>query len=267
MFAGLLSLAGCSPTYHRDQLIDAIQHICAKEHRYTVTARQVGQTIALHLNHPGILQQQAGGPITLSPSANQILGDLIETIHRVILSSDASINFYLILVSDSTIPGAYLTLVRYMEDVRRANANMLPPTEFFNRTILELKYVGVPMTTIDQLVLNDIRLEQFLSWQLAKRIQTRLSEELSARNLQAVQVGPCAGEFHNGEFAFTLNVNAQADAPLSDAQLQQVFEDASGVIAQVLSGYAFTNFDHVRLTHPSTGRTLLLPKARLELFR
>ena len=267
LLLGGLLLPGCAPTYRPDQLLQAIQTICANEHRFQVTARQAGHTIAIHLSHEGVLTQE-GGQITLDPSANEVLGDLIEAIHRVILSSNAKIDFYLVLVSDPKVPGAYLTMVRYVEDVRRANANMLPPTEFFLRTIFELKYVGVPVTTIDQLILSDIKLGQFLSWQLAKRIQARLADALRQRGMLSVDVGPCAGEFHNGEFTFTLNVAPpNAETQLTDAQVQEIFSDASSVIAQVLSGYDFKDFDHVRLVHPPTGRSILLPKARLQLLR
>ena len=261
-----LALPACSPTYRRDQLVEAIQRICASDYHLSVSARQTGQTVAVHLRHDGILQQR-GNQIGLSPSANEVLANLIEGIHRVILSTDATINFYIVLVSDATVPGAYLTLIRYVEDVRRANANMLPPTELFSRTVLDLKFVGVPTIGLDQLALNDIQLEQFLSWQLARRIQARLAEGLQRRGLPSADVGQCAGEFRDGEFAFTLNVASKPGLPLDDALIQQIFQEATSVIAQVLSGYRFKNFDAIRLVHVPTGRTLMLPKTRLELFR
>ena len=259
------ALSACSPSYREDQLISGIERICTTEYHYQVSVRKIGQTIAVHLHHPGILQQEQR-QIGLSPSANEILGNILEAIHRVTLSSDAPINFYLLLVSDPAVPGAYLTIVRYVDDVKRAHANVIPPTELFSRTILDLKYAGMPSIALDQIILNDIRLEQFLSWQLSKRIQTKLSETLQQRGMPVAEVGPCAGEFRNGEFVFTLNVTPRG-VPFKDEQVQQLFQDATGVIAQVLSGYRFNDFTTVRLIHPPTGRNLLLPKIRLELFR
>ena len=259
-------LAGCAPTYRPDQLLTAIEGICEREHHFHVKAKQIGRTIAIQFNHPDILKRD-GEQFTLSDSANEILGNLIEAIHRVCLSSSASVDFYVVLVSDPAAPGIYLTVIRCMEDVRRANANMLPPTEFFLRTILDLKYVGVPSMNFDQVILNDIKLEQFLSWQLAKRIQTRIAEGLQRKGITTAEVGPCAGEFHNGEFAFTLNVTSKPNAKADQALVQGIFQEATDVVAQVLSGYQFQNFQAVRLIHPETGRSLLLPKTRLELFR
>ena len=259
-------LASCAPTYREAQLVETIQQLCQKEYHFDVSARRVGRTLAIQLRHPGVLQQDEH-QIGLSAEANKVLGDLVEAIHRVVLSSDAPIQFYIVLVSDPAVPGAYLTLVRYVEDVRKANANMIPPTEFFSRTLLDLKFVGLPTMTLDQLVLNDIQLEQFLSWQLAKRIQSKIAETLQAHGMTNVDVGQFGGEFHNGEFAFTLNVTPKPGAQLDSQLLLQIFEEATGMVAQLLQQYHFQNFQAVRLIHPSTGRSLILPKTRLELFR
>jgi len=258
--------SACGPSYRRGELVKAVQEICAAEYHYTVSARQVGRTLALSLHREGILQQ-TDNQIELAPSANEILGNLIETIHRVVLSADEPIQFYLLLVSDPKVPGAYVTVARYVDDVRRANASIIPPTELFLRTIFELKFVGTPTLSLDQLILNDIQLGPFLSWQLSRRIQTHLTEQLQRHDIPVAEIGQCTGEFRNGEFVFTLNVAPQPGAAFNDAQLQQIFQDAATVIAQVLARYRFTDFTTVRLIHPPTGRNLLLPKTRLEIFR
>jgi len=261
-----VSAASCSPTYREEQLAGAIQRICEREYRLHVSTRQVGKTLAVHLHHAGILQQ-VGNQIGLSPAANEVLGNVLEAVHRVTLSSNALTSFYLLLVSDPAVPGAYLTIVRYLDDVRRANANMIAPTEFFSRTILDLKFLGMPGLNLEQLILQDIQFEQFLSWQLARRIQARLTEKLQQHGGSPLEVGQCVGEYRGGEFAFTLNVTPLPDRPFDGDLIQQIFQDATSVIAQVLSDYRFEGFEAIRLIHPPTGKSLILPKTRLELFR
>ena len=80
-------------------------------------------------------------------------------------------------------------------------------------------------------------------------------------------MGRCAGEFHDKEFAFTLNVTPNGDHGLDDATMRQVFQSSTNVIAKVLSSYHFKSFDHIRLIHPSSGRNLILPKSKLDIFR
>ncbi len=260
-------VTGCSaPSYRTEQVPQAIQQICTKDYKLQVSAKRVGETVAVHLQHAGILEQQ-DGQIRLAASANEVLGNAIEVIHRVLLSSDNPHGFYLFLVSDPSIPGVYLMMVRYLDDVKRVHANSITPTEFFSRTILQLQPANPPLTNLSQVALHDITLEQFLSWQLAKRIQDRLTEHTQQQGLSHVSVGPCVGEFKNGEFAFTLNVIPETGGTLSPEMVDQVFQEATTLIAKVLSAYHFDRFQAIRLIHPSTGRNLQLPKNQLDIFR
>ena len=80
-------------------------------------------------------------------------------------------------------------------------------------------------------------------------------------------MGRCGGEFHDKEFVFTLNVVPPEGRALDEDTMRKVFETSTSQIAKVLSSYQFNSFDAVRLIHPSTGRNLVLPKARLSVFR
>jgi len=268
LLSAVLSASGCStPSYRHEQMAQAIQEICVDEYHLPVSVRKVGQTtVAVHLHHTGILQH-TGGQIGLAPDAGQLLGNVVEAIHRVALSTDKPIEFYVLSVSDPEVPGVYLMMVRYLDDVRRVHANIIPPSEFFMRTIFELKPGEVPSLVDDRTPVQEVTMEEFLTWQLAQRIQGRLSERINSQPFPTAQVGQCTGEFHRGEFRFVLNVSPRPGLMVDDTLIQQAFEDATTVIAQVLSGYRFERFDSIRLIHPVTGRHLLLGKSQLELFR
>jgi len=258
--------SGCEfrPTYPKARLADALRTILERDGLMT-SIRLIDRTLAIQLAYPGALKQQ-DGQITVGPEFDTIVRKVLIGTHRVLLSSDAQAQFYVLLLSDPQIPGAYLTMVRYVDDVRRAYVNMIDTNEMFARTIFELNLVGPKPVTLEQYIPREIRMEEFLSWQVARRIQHALAEEL--QNAGIATVGRCGGRFENGEFAFTLDVSpASEERPIDEATLRQVFHTSTNVIAQVLSSYRFDSFDQVRLTHPLTGRNLVLPKTRLDLFR
>ena len=264
----VLGVAGCSnqPTYRAGQVAGAIERLAADEYQMQMTARPVGNTLAVHLSHPGLIEQQ-GERIQLRESAHETLGNALEIMHRVLLSTDYPCRFYIFVASDPNVPGVGFTIVRYLDDVRRANASVIPPSEFLSRTVLDLTYVDTVKGSLEQWVPNEITLEQFLTWQLARRIQSRLAEQLQAPNAPAVQNVRCAGEFKNGEFTFSLQLTPEAGQALQSDAVEKMFTQATTEIAQVLSGYHFNQFTAIRLTHPLSGRTLLLPKTNLEIFR
>ena len=261
-----LAAASCGRPYSADQVPGLIEHISAEEYRLDVSVRHIDHTIAVYLRHDGVLEK-LGEEVGLSPEAGKPLNDLTDVLHRVLLSTNADIDFYFIIVSDSQIPGAYLTLIRSLEDVRRLSVSVIPPTEFLMRTVIDLKYdVAVPILNFDQLVVKDIELGQFLSWQMSRRIQMKLIEHLEEMGLTPEEVGPCVGEFQNGEFTFLLNIAPVFKWRNEEELVQQAFQDATEVIAEVLSSYQFEDFSAIRLSHPASGRSLLLPKTELRLL-
>lgn len=262
---GLLLAAGCGtePTYRKDTLVPSLDQIL-KHDGVDARVRLLDHTIAVQFSAPQTLTQQ-GGQITLGPKFDEAVRTVLIATHRVLLSSDADIRFYVLLMSDPAVPGAYLTLARYVDDVKRANANMIDTPEIYSRTVFDLNFVGPQSVTLERYVPRDIKLEEFLSWQLARRIQQALAERLAAAGV--AEVGRCGGEFRNGEFLFTLNVIPPENQVLPDETMQQIFRTSSEVVAKVLSSYKFEAFQAVRFTHPITGRNLVLPKTNLELFR
>lgn len=265
---GLILLAfaaGCEggPTYPKATVAKSLEAIMAED-GLNASVRFIDHTLGVQLSYPGSITQ-TDAQITLGPEFQEAARKVLTAIHRVALSTDADIRFYVLLLSDPASPGAYLTMVRYLDDIKRANANMIDSPEMFARTIFELSYTGGASVSIDQYVPRDIQLEDFLSWQLARRIQYALTDELQSTGL--LSVGRCGGRFQDGEFAFTLDVTPATGSTLDDAAMEQIFTVSTGVVAKVLGNYHFHQFQAVRLIHPTTGRSILLPKTRLDLIR
>jgi len=256
--------SGCSgPTYPKERLAESLQQVLVGEQLKTAV-RFFDHTLAVQLEYPDALAQQ-GNEIAIGPAFQEAARKVLIALHRVLLSTDADVRFYVLLLSDPQTPGAYLTMVRYIDDVRRAEVNMLNTEEILERTVFDLNFVGSKTLTIEQYVPRGIQMEEFLSWQLARRLQHQLMDtlQLSGR----ADVGRCGGEFRDGEFAFTLNVTPTSEGALDEATVTQIFQTSTSEIAKVLSSYQFKSFDTVRLILPATGRNLVLPKTHLQAFQ
>ncbi len=262
--AGLLIAAGCShpPTYPTHRLVEATRQLLEDEGLHIIGTRLADRTLAVQLDEPNTLEQ-SGQQFGFGAGFDETLRKAFTVLHRVLLSTDAQIDFYVLLVSDPKYPGTYVTIVRYMDDIRRAYANMFDMSEILARTIFDLKYAGPGPLTLEHYV--PIRLEQFLSWQLARRIQSKLMDALEPSG--TALVGRCDGEFRDGQFVFSLNVGPSTMVPLDDLTIRKAFETSSDVIAHVLSDYRFSSFESVRLVHEPTGRDLVVPRARLAVPR
>lgn len=263
--AGLGLLAGCGvhPTFRKDRMAESLRDFLVADSFTHSSVHLRDHTLVVYVSHPGTLAV-SDGQIGLGPGFEDTARRVVTAIHRVALSTDAPVTFYILLLADPATPGAHLTMVRHLDDIRRANVNSLDSNEIFARTIFELSYTLQPgPVPVEQY--GDIRLEQFLTWQLARRIQQTLAHDL--QDAERVTVGRCAGEYANGEFVFTLNVTRADEDTLDDALTQQLVQTAATEIAGVLSSYRFESFDAVRLIVPSGGRNLVLPRESLTVFR
>jgi len=265
ILTGLLSAPGCGTkaSYPKAELPATLQKFLANE-GLNATVRVMDHTVAVKIEFPDSISR-SNNQIEPGPGFDDVMHKSLTQLHRVLLSTDADVLFYVLLISDPKNPGAYLTLVRYMDDIKRANANMLDTPEMFARTILEPNMLGAEPLAIETYVPRDISLEEFLSWQLARRIQYALAMKLQVNGI--ADIGRCAGEFKNGEFAFLLDIAPPPNHTLDDATMQQVFQTSTQVISKVLSSYQFDQFKTIRLIHPPTGRNLVLSKASLQVFR
>ena len=245
----VVGLSGCSnqPSYRADQVAATIAQLGSREYKMQLTARAVGTTLAVHLRAPDLIVQE-GERIQLKESAHEVIGNALEIVHRVLLSTDYPCRFYLFVASDPEVSGIGFTIVRYLDDVRRANASVISPSEFLSRTVLDLTYIDTATGDLEQWVPKEIALQQFLTWQLARRIQSRLAEQLQAPQTPMGSNVRCAGEFKNGEFAFTLNLSPESGQSLQSDAVEKMFQLATTEITQVLSGYHFQQSIAVRLT-------------------
>ena len=104
-------LSGCDqPTYPKEHLVSSLQALFNEEQLHT-SVRFIDHTLAVQLDYPDSLTQ-SGTQLSIGPAFDDATRKVLTIIHRVLLSSDAQVNFYVLLMSDPKAPGAYLTIVR-----------------------------------------------------------------------------------------------------------------------------------------------------------
>ncbi len=258
-------VSGCDslPTYPQTRLVESL-HTMLSDGGIDASVRLLEHTVAVQAAYPDALAQ-AEHQVGLGPAFDDAMRKILAVVHRVLLSTDADIRFYVLLLHDPHTPGVSLTIVRYVDDVKRANANMLDTQELFARTVFKLDLVGDEPLILEHYVPRDVRLEEFLSWQMAKRIQQTLTEELHGKG--AATIGRCSGAYQDGGFVFTLDVAPLLGKSLDETTLRQAFQSSIAVIARVLSGYHFESFEAIRLIHPLSGQHRVMSKTQLSAFR
>lgn len=256
--AGLF-LSGCSPSYRADTIPQSIKDICKKEYSLDADVKIVDKTLGLEATLDNLIES-TGGKAGISKKANEQLGNLITAIHRVILSADKRLDFYVVIAHDRDIPGATFTLVRNTEDVLRANSYDISTTEFFKRTLMDLSLKSDETAQQEDgidFIQHPISLPKFLALQMTNRIQDLFAKSGAAtKDKKDMDV---SGRFLQEHFVFLIDTDLDEDSNFS------IFSKAIEEILAVLKGYKFKDYQTIKIIHLPTKKSIELSKEETQL--
>lgn len=151
----LVLLAACGPSYPKEGVAQAVVELCRREFQMDVQAELHGSTIAVFLKAPHLFE----APVTVTPETDpQLLLQALKfsaegleqlqhvalVVRRVILSTDAPIEFYLVLIRDADQGQVELHWLGHTLDLKRLNAYDLSQGEFLKyRAVIYFRPVAV----------------------------------------------------------------------------------------------------------------------------
>ncbi len=132
--SGLCS--GCSPTYPKEKLTESLVDVCKKEYHVTVQAKLVGKTIVVFIP----LSRLFDAKLDILPEAIEKIENVILTTSRVLFSTDAKVDFYMIIAADIKTTAAEVVLVRYMDDVYKFMNGWIKRDDYRKRILWQVNF-------------------------------------------------------------------------------------------------------------------------------
>lgn len=135
LFAACL-LGGCgkllAPTYPKNEIPSAIQKICREEYGITekVDVKIVGKTLGARIHLDELLDMN----FKMQEKSLDKLQDLLRVIRRICLSTDAELDFYIIMGYEKKL-GIEVIFYSYVDDLKRVVAGWMSPDDYFQRLI------------------------------------------------------------------------------------------------------------------------------------
>lgn len=257
VLAVVLSITGCGPkyTYPAATVPGSIERIALDEYKLEVESRVVGATVAAVLYLDRLVDETGQIP----KEVHEQMGQLMQVVTRVALSTDLPIEYCSVLIRDSKTFNE-LNIVRSLDDIKRANADALGVEESINRTLFgQGRYHPGPEGTRPPLVIEEIRKEKFLTDQIAQRIRFSLAkdgkEEVAQGGFTLVD-----GSFDEstGARVFRFSVlTLKSDDP------RQTILEIFKVANQVLWGYRYGDFDRIEIQDYLNRQKLIVDRQAL----
>ena len=128
---------GCEkPSFPKDKVISSVKQICLNEYGLDVNVRIKGDTIGVVFEADKLISAKTG----LNQEAMEHLGDILLSISRVCLSTDAEFEFFVLIAKDKTIPGFEVLFIRHVYDVKRFLLGSISRDDFFHRLLISFRF-------------------------------------------------------------------------------------------------------------------------------
>lgn len=145
----LLVSSGCGEiTYPKETLSESVKELCKIEYNLDVDVSLIGSTLAIYLPTSDLFDVT----LNLSEKAQDKIQDVLLSASRVVLSTDADIQFYCIITQDIKLPEIQLIIIKYTDDVKRAFYRDISRGEYFKRTIIDIN--ENPQAKKEQAIVN-----------------------------------------------------------------------------------------------------------------
>ena len=131
----LVSLAGCQPTYPKGQFKESIVKLCKKEYKLDVKVDTTGKTIAIYLPLDNLIDFN----FAITKAAGEKINDVILSVSRAALSTDAQYDFYCIIAHDTRIPEIQIVIVKSVDDVKRFLLNDISRDDYSKRMLIDIR--------------------------------------------------------------------------------------------------------------------------------
>lgn len=128
-------LAGCCPTYPKDKFNDSIVRLCKKEYKLDVKVETVGRTIAIYLPLSNLIDFT----FSITKSASEKINDVILSVSRVAISTDANFDFYCVIAHDVRMPEVQIVIIKSVNDVKRFLLNDISRSEYSKRMLIDIR--------------------------------------------------------------------------------------------------------------------------------
>ena len=146
----LFAVYGCRSSYTDLNLEQSIIDICKKEYKIDVMVKRAGRTVGIYLPVSGLFEttkkikgrvqtlEDVVSGIKFTKGAVEKIEDVSMALSRVALSTDAPVDFYVLIVADKTAYGLQIIITRYAMDMKRLILGDVSRGDYTQRLLMDM---------------------------------------------------------------------------------------------------------------------------------
>ncbi len=294
---------GCGYTYPKERTTESIIDLCKKEYNIDVKVTAVGKTIGIYIP----LNDLIDFTFAISKTASEKINDVILSVTRVAISTDARFDYYCIIAHDVRIPEIQIIIIKSIDDVKRFLLSDVSRGEYSKRMIVDMRlspqaqkekaikeifekmkldpkwqedvmddfFRTEPSDLADigywnnKFYLKDITHSEFLAEQIPSRIKLEFKNDKALYNNFSIRSSKGSYRTSPPERFFVFEVNAAAKdiAASSDRMPDAVLKKVIDIVSHVMHAYRFTEYDYVDIVDQKESMVVRVSKEDIENYR
>ena len=151
-FLLIAAIAGCKPTYTNENIEQSIIKICKDDYKIDIKTKRIANTLGVYVPINGLFESKAQikgreaapedilSDIKFSKEAADRIGDVSMALSRAVLSTDAPIDFYVLVASDTKATGLQIIITRYAMDIKRLMLEDVSQGEYHQRLLMDMDF-------------------------------------------------------------------------------------------------------------------------------
>lgn len=245
--------SGCAPTYPKERLAESLMQVCKEEYEIDIQAKLVGKTIVVFIPFDELFDIK----LDILPEAVSKIEDVILSTSRVLFSTDADVDFYMIIAADVKTTSAEVILVRYLDDVYKFMHGWINRDSYRKRVLWQVNLNPKLLRQAEfDFDVQEMTLPDFLAQQTAQRIDMLLGSSV-------VYKAKIKADYDEDGKQFKFSLVAVNNNRFRKIYVPIILQQADAVLRE----YKFGDFAKVHVKNQLLRNSIIVDKDELKEYK
>ena len=256
---------GCSVSFPKDEIEEILVDLCKSQFNIDLEVAIRGKTLGVEFYVERIFDETG---LYLSADAMEKIEDVMLSLSRAALSTDAEFDFLVLIARDKFIDGAGMKLIRNVDDIKKLLNGMMSRDDYISTLVVEYQigdlsnFIGlfrdlVKDTTLfdemdikrEELVIEEVGMGYFLQKQIERRIEMALRDKEMSSRFYFKSIEAAHGDLDEGGVSLVLHLNVKDNkgAALVGEKRKELEFLCKNIAEKTLSRYDFKDYEEIRI--------------------
>ncbi len=247
------AVSACGPTYPAKTLQKQLTGLVKNELSINITTHISGKTLWIYLPLENLIDEKS---LEWNEKELDLINEVINIAHRVLLSTDANLSFLAIAATDVKTYGLELTIIEYIPDIKQAVLEKFSRGEFFSRS---LKDVSSNPNAVNDMTgaskrFYDITFNEFISLQVMHRAKMLFSKDQTLKKIFEIKSSSVKEKF--GIFRIEIEFFRKTYDLTPEEEKIDPLDYVKMIVAEVVKNYDFKDFQIFEITDTFSQKTV-----------